>query len=127
MSIDIRIQSKAEQILQHEAAFYGVTPTAVAKAIMDKVVAGDLIRDVLQGVDVASYQDRRPKSHPKPPSAPKHPRQFKYSFKGAPVKLEAIAAEHGVSPTTLRRRINSGMPIEQALSVGDMRKKGARV
>lgn len=65
MSIDIRIQSKAEAILIEEAKFFGVTPTALTKAIVDKVATGGLTREVLQGVDVTSYQDRgrgRPKT-----------------------------------------------------------------
>lgn len=59
MSINIRIRAKAEDVLQSEAEFYGVNATALAKAIIDKVVGGGLTRDVLQGVDVLSYQDRK--------------------------------------------------------------------
>lgn len=59
MSIDIKIQAKTATILESEATFYGVHPTAVAKAIIDKVVSGGLTREVLQGVDVESYQNRR--------------------------------------------------------------------
>lgn len=59
MSIDIKIQAKTADILASEAAFYGVNPTALAKAILDKVVAGGMTRDVLTGVDVESYQSRR--------------------------------------------------------------------
>lgn len=59
MTLRVEIQAKAEQILESEAGFYGVNATALAKAIIDKVAAGGLIRDVLQGVDVASYQNRR--------------------------------------------------------------------
>jgi formaldehyde-activating enzyme involved in methanogenesis len=59
MTILIPIQAKAEDILQSEAAFYGVNATALAKAIIDKVVGGGMTREVLQGVDVESYQERR--------------------------------------------------------------------
>jgi formaldehyde-activating enzyme involved in methanogenesis len=59
MSLKIIVQAKAEQMLKHDAEFFGVTPTAVAKAIIDKVSGGGLTRDVLQGVDVGSYQDRK--------------------------------------------------------------------
>jgi len=59
MSIEIKIQAKTEAILESEAGFYGVNATAVAKAILDKVVSGGMTREVLQGVDVASYQERR--------------------------------------------------------------------
>ncbi|WP_267550340.1 hypothetical protein [Rhizobium rhizogenes] len=59
MSLNIKIQAKTEEILESEAAFYGVNATALGKAIIDKVVSGGFTRDVLQGVDVASYQERR--------------------------------------------------------------------
>lgn len=59
MSVLLPIQGKAYEILQAEADFYGVTPTAVAKAIMDRVLVGGQTRDALQGVDVTSYQDRK--------------------------------------------------------------------
>lgn len=59
MSLNIKIQAKTEEILESEAAFFGVNATALGKAIIDKIVAGGLTSDVLQGVDVASYQSRR--------------------------------------------------------------------
>ena len=59
MSLDLRIQAKTQSILESEARFYGVNATAVAKAIIDKVVGGGLTRDVLQGVDMESYQERK--------------------------------------------------------------------
>lgn len=59
MSINIVVQSKTLDALQSEAQFFGVHPTALAKAILDKVATGGLTRDVLQGVDVESYQMRK--------------------------------------------------------------------
>ena len=59
MGIDIRIQAKTADMLKAEADFYKVNPTALAKAIIDKIVAGGLTRDVMQGVDVASYESRK--------------------------------------------------------------------
>ncbi|NLS19877.1 hypothetical protein HGP16_25390 [Rhizobium sp. P40RR-XXII] len=59
MSLNVKVQAKTEEILESEAAFYGVNATALAKAIIDKVVSGGLTRDILQGVDVVSYQERR--------------------------------------------------------------------
>ena len=59
MGIDIRIQAKTAEILKAEAEFFKINPTALAKAILDKIVAGGLTREVMQGVDVASYQDRK--------------------------------------------------------------------
>lgn len=59
MSITVRVQSKTLDVLESEARFFGVHPTALAKAILDKVATGGLTRDVLQGVDVDSYQIRK--------------------------------------------------------------------
>lgn len=117
MSIELKIQSKSEQILQREARFYGVTATAVAKAIIDKVVAGDMVRDVLQGVDVSSYQLRRATPAPKPP------RQYRYSLNGKPVKLESLAAEFGIPMNTIRGRVKRGMTVAEAVQVRDLRFK----
>lgn len=59
MSINIRVQAKTLMILESEAEFYGVNPTDLGKAIIDKVVAGGLTRELMQGVDVKSYHERR--------------------------------------------------------------------
>lgn len=59
MSINIVIQSKTLDVLESEARFFGVHPTALAKAILDKVATSGLTREVLQGVDVVSYQERK--------------------------------------------------------------------
>lgn len=59
MSINVIIQAKTLDALESEAKFFGVHPTALAKAIIDKVTTGGMVRDVLQGVDVESYQIRK--------------------------------------------------------------------
>lgn len=59
MSINVVIQAKTLDVLESEARFFGVHPTALAKAIIDKVTTGGMVRDVLQGVDVSSYQARK--------------------------------------------------------------------
>ncbi|MDW9726329.1 hypothetical protein GOB91_29210 [Sinorhizobium meliloti] len=105
MSLSIKIQAKAEQILQSEARFYGVTATAIAKAIIDKVVAGDLVRDVLQGVDVASYQQRERK--------PEHGKEV-YRFRGVNRTLKEIQALTGVSSVLIKSRLDRGWKLERA-------------
>lgn len=116
MSINIRIQAKTEQILESEAAFYGVNATALGKAIIDKVVAGGIIRDVLQGVDVESYQ-ARPRG--RPASAGELPQKVgrppKHVFDGAPVSLAAMSRRFGIPRSTLWLRISKGMSMEQAV------------
>lgn len=96
MSLQVKIQSKAEIVLASEAGFYGVTPTALAKAIIDKVATGGLVRDVLQGVDVVSYQDRK-RGTPKPLAT------FRYNGEG--MSLASIAKITGTPLNTLRYRI----------------------
>lgn len=59
MSITVKVQSKALEVLESEARFFGVHPTALVKAILDQVATGGLTRQVLQGVDVESYQIRK--------------------------------------------------------------------
>jgi hypothetical protein len=105
MSLNIRIQSKAMTILQDEAKFYAVTPTALGKAIIDKVVAGGLVRDVLQGVDVSSYQDReRSADHGLPV----------YRFRGVDRTLKDIQTLTGVSAVLIKSRLDRGWKLERA-------------
>lgn len=96
MSLEVKIQAKAESVLASEAQFYGVTPTALAKAIIDRVAVGGLTRDVLQGVDVESYQDRKRGT---PTTFPTH------VYQGQKMSLAAIAKETGISLLTLRNRL----------------------
>lgn len=96
MSLQVKIQAKAESVLASEAQFYGVTPTALAKAIIDKVAVGGLTRDVLQGVDVESYQDRKRGT---PKSLGTH------EFRGRKLSLSAISEITGIPPITLRNRL----------------------
>ena len=96
MSLQVKIQSKAETVLASEAGFYGVTATALAKAIIDKVATGGLVREVLQGVDVESYQDRK-RGTPKPFAT--------FEFKGEMMSLTAISEKTGIPLTTLRNRL----------------------
>lgn len=68
MSIKPVIQSKTLAILRRDALTYGVTATAMAKAILDTVAHEGLTHVILAGVDVESYQDRkrgRPRSKSK--------------------------------------------------------------
>ncbi|MCZ4500983.1 MAG: hypothetical protein JWQ74_3538 [Marmoricola sp.] len=59
MSIKPVIQAKTAQVLEKEALHYGVTATAMAKAILDAAVHQGLIHTLLVGVDVESYQIRK--------------------------------------------------------------------
>ena len=59
MSIKPVIQSKVEAILERDGLTYGVTATAMAKAIIDTVVKEGLTHTILAGVDVESFQDRK--------------------------------------------------------------------
>lgn len=102
MSLQVKIQAKAESVLSSEAQFYGVTATALVKAIIDKVAVGGLTRDVLQGVDVESYQDRKRGSPPE---------TFKYQ--GRKLSLSDISKETGIPLFTLRTRIYRGKWTEE--------------
>ncbi|HEY0120618.1 MAG TPA: hypothetical protein VGC14_02460 [Rhizobium sp.] len=59
MSIKPVIQSKTAAILERDALAYGVTATAMAKAILDTVVREGLTHTILAGVDVERFQDRK--------------------------------------------------------------------
>ena len=59
MSIKPVIQAKTAQILEMEALHYGVTATAMAKAIIDTVVRESLVHIILAGVDVEGFQERK--------------------------------------------------------------------
>lgn len=102
MSLQVKIQAKAESVLASEAQFYGVTATALVKAIVDKVAVGGLTRDVLQGVDVESYQDRK---RGNPPAT--------FTYQGRRLPLSDISKETGISLFTLRTRIYRGKWTEE--------------
>ncbi len=104
MSLQIVVQAKAESVLMSEASFYGVTATALAKAIIDKVAVGGLTRDVLQGVDVESYQDRK-RGTANPPAT--------FTYHGRKLSLSEISKETGISLFTLRTRIYRGKWTEE--------------
>lgn len=109
MSLQVKIQSKAENVLASEASFYGVTATALAKAIIDKVATGGILREVLQDVDVSSYQDRK-RGTPRPKSI--------FDYKGEKLSLPAIARKSGIPLITLRNRIYArGWSADRAFSV----------
>jgi len=105
MSLSVKIQAKCEAILESEAAFFGVNATALAKAIVDKVVAGGMIRDVLQGVDVASYQERR--RH-------KEHGLDVYHFRGVNRTLKEIQIITGVRSVLIKSRLDRGWKLERA-------------
>jgi hypothetical protein len=115
MSVTVVIQAKALEILESEAAFYDVTPTALAKAIMSKVIAGGLTRDVLQGVDVGSYQIRRRGRPSEHHVKEKRGRKPKFTLHGEPVSLAHLSAKTGIPRSTIWRRMKVGQSLEQAI------------
>ncbi|WP_105430196.1 hypothetical protein [Neorhizobium sp. T6_25] len=116
MSIKPVIQSKTEKILEREAVLYGVTATAMAKAIVETVAHEGIIHEILADVDLSKFSGQ-----------PGRRVSGRYELDGRAVKLSDLAAMSGVKEVTIRRRIKNGMPIEQALSASDMRKREARV
>lgn len=121
MSINIVIQSKTLDVLESEARFFGVHPTALAKAILDKVATGGLTRDVLQGVDVGSYQGRRRTS----------PGRKKAMFKGEMRLIGEVAREAGIKLNVINERMKNGWSLDKAATVpvgrpGRPAKKGAK-
>ncbi|TQX91286.1 hypothetical protein EQW76_00670 [Rhizobium sp. rho-13.1] len=59
MSIKVVIQAKNEAILEREALHYGVNATAMAKAIIDTVAREGLVHQILAGINVESFQQRK--------------------------------------------------------------------
>ena len=106
MSINIVIQSKTMDVLQSEAAFFGVNATALAKAILDAVVMGGDTRRVLQGVDVESYQ---PAKRGRRPSA-------MGIFKGKMCFVSDAAAQTGMPLNLVKNRIRDGWTLERAVT-----------
>lgn len=107
MSIDIKIQAKTADILASEAAFYGVNPAAVAKAIIDKVVGGGLTREVLIGVDVESYRPARPG---------RRAGTGDFMFEGRLRSITFIADRTGIPAHVIRSRLRRGWEMERAAS-----------
>jgi hypothetical protein len=117
MSINVRIQAKTESILEGEAEFYRVGATALVKAILDKVTTGGTIRHLLQGVDVTSYQDRKP-ARPKSKREASHrrPKSAKYYFEGKSITLYALGLKVGVPCSTIRYRMRQGLTLTDAIA-----------
>jgi hypothetical protein len=59
MSIPVTIQAKTAAILERDALFYGVNATAVCKAILDTVAREGLTHQILAGIDVESFHNRK--------------------------------------------------------------------
>jgi hypothetical protein len=111
----VTIQAKALEILESEAAFYHVTPTALAKAIVSRVIAGGLTRDVLQGVDVPSFQERRRGRPVTVGPKGKRGRKPKFTLHGEPVSLADVSGKTGIPRSTIWLRMKSGKTMEQAI------------
>lgn len=115
MSLQVKIQAKAENVLASEASFYGVTATALAKAIIDKVATGGILRDVLQDVDVKSYQERG-RGTPKPTNI--------FVYKGEKLSLPEISKRTGIALGTLKSRLYiEGWSEERAFTAPVRRKR----
>lgn len=57
--IELRIQGKSAEILSAEADRNFVTPTAIARAIVETVIREGLTDKILAGVDLKQYHHRR--------------------------------------------------------------------
>ena len=113
MSLKVVVQGKAEAILQDEARFYGVNATDVVKAIIDRIVTGGMVRDVLQGVDVLSYHDRRkgrPRVKPIVIRSKRQPSAV-YEFSGRMLTVTQISRLTGLPASTVRNRAKRGLAI----------------
>lgn len=105
MSIKPVIQAKTEAILEREAISYGVTATALAKAIVETVVGEGIIHETLAGIDVEAFQQRRRGSdHGK----------GAYRFEGRMMSLPAISQITGIHFNLIKSRLARGWDLERA-------------
>lgn len=122
MSIDIRIQSKAEIVVQAEAKFFGVSAPTLMRAATDKLILSGGLRDFMQGVDLQSYEARSARASKVAEDRLKNPKTF--FLDGKPVRLRELSLLSGIPQSTLWRRIKNGMTAADAIKVRDMRQNG---
>jgi hypothetical protein len=121
----ISIAGKIEAILEKEGLQFGVPAATMARAILDTVTREGIVQKVLAGIHVEEFTRGRGRPRTKPPSAHVG-HQPHYSFNGRPAKLSELSAISGVPMTTIRNRINRGIPVELAVTMKNQNIKANR-
>ena len=111
MSLSAIINSKTASKLEKEGAKLGVSGRAVARAIIETVANENLTQTILAGIDVKSMEPRGKQRH-----------YARIAFRGGSYSVDELADMTGIAPSTIRNRLNRGMPIERVLSGTDLRR-----
>lgn len=98
------IQGKTAAILEKEALHYGVTGTALVKAIVETVVREGIVHETLAGVDVESFAHRKRG----------RPKMKLYEYRGDRVSLADISGTTGIPASVIRSRLRVGWDMERA-------------
>lgn len=111
MSVKLAVQGKTLAILEREAATLKAPPTVVARAIIDTVIREGITQEVLAGVELESYLNRR-----------RGQRQGKHLFQGKLRTMTWIAEKTGVPVGVIYQRLQRGWTLEKAATVPKMPK-----
>jgi hypothetical protein len=111
MSLLAIIKSQTAAKLEKEGTALGVSGAAVARAIIETVANENLVQTILAGVDVKSMEPRGKQRH-----------YARVDYRGGSYSVDELAEMTGIAPSTIRNRLNRGMPIERVLSGADLRR-----
>lgn len=113
MSVKLAVQGKALHVLQKEAERHSVTPTVVAKAIIDTILMEGLVDQTLAGVDLDRFTIKGRGSAS---------RRGNFTFRGKRCTLETISRLTGVPANVIRGRLMRGWDMERAATTPKMPK-----
>lgn len=111
MSVKLAVQGKTLAILEREAATLKFPPTIVARAIIDTVIREGITQEVLAGVELDAYLNRK-----------RGQRQGKHLFQGKLRTMTWISAQTGVPVPVIYSRLHRGWTLERAATVPKMPK-----
>ena len=109
MTITLRVQGKDYAILKAEADQRGVSVTALVRSLIAFAAEGHVDLDAVA------------KTLPRPAGRPRLHQHRAIVWQGRSWSLSALAQQVGMNYSTLRNRLDAGMPVEDAVKRDSLR------